>query len=269
MDFIYELMIYLCSAISVVCFGVALAFFLQGYGKIKHFSRNANEKTLLKDIFSSNIFISLVILISFFALRQILSMVYLLNITLYTDGVLFISIGETILRFIFLVLLGACLILIKLGFKNNNSKMLYISSVLFIVDIALISASCCIHNINGMDEIRANVIGVLVLIQFGIQIAVVVLMGKKLHLFKNYFNDESPTINISKAFIILSGISMLLLMIETIFNSVSVLLLETLGSLDSCNSINIILISIIIFVIMMMLFNVNNKTTKKEEKKKE
>lgn len=264
----YELMTYLCSAISVVCFGVALAFFLQGYGEIKHFSRNANEKTLLKDIFSSNIFISLVILISFFAFSQILSMVYLLSCDTGISWVLFISIGETILRFIFLVLLGACLILIKLGFKNNNSKMLYISSVLFIVDIALISASCCIHNINGLDEISANVIGVLVLIQFGLQIAAVVLMGKKLHLFKNYFNDESSTINISKPFIILSGISMLLLIIETIFNSMSTVLLEKLGSLNICYSINVILISIIIFVIMMMLFNVN-KITKKEEENKE
>ena len=203
--------IYLLLMASSFC--VALIFFFFGLSKFNNESKQKGEKSSLLLIFNKEIFASTIILISSLFIGNLLTLFgyYLGFITIEFHPNHIITVMVLSLSMFTSVGLLISAILFKKGCDNQNSKLLFASSLILVILFLFFVTIGVLNNLSGLYGGP-----VFFFVDLSVIIFIFVNIIRRVRIFKTYFED-SKKLAFSKPFCIIFLVFIIYRILKEIF----------------------------------------------------
>ncbi len=259
MDINWFSFIYLLLMVSSFC--VALIFFFFGLSKFNNESKQKGEKTSLLLIFNKEIFASIIILISSLFIGNLLTLFgyYLDFITIEFHPNHIITVMVLSLSMFTSVGLLISAILFKKGCDNQNSKLLFASSLILVILFLFFVTIGVSNNLSGKHAGP-----VFFFVDLPAIIFIFVNIVRRVRIFKTYFED-SKKLSFSKPFCIIFLVFIIYRILKEIFFFI---FLKTRGPLYTNFKmiplfLLLIIASIILFKLSKAQFNTDENIVNK------
>ena len=259
MDINWFVLFYLLLMVSSFC--VALIFFFFGLSKFNNESKQKGEKTSLLLIFNKEIFASTIILISALFIGNLLTLFgyYLDFITIEFHPNHIITVMVLSLSMFTGVGLLISAILFKKGCDNQNSKLLFASSLILVILFLFFVTIGVSNNLSGKHAGP-----VFFFVDLPAIIFIFVNIVRRVRIFKTYFED-SKKLSFSKPFCIIFLVFIIYRILKEIFFFI---FLKTRGPLYTNFKmiplfLLLIIASIILFKLSKAQFNTDENIVNK------
>ena len=251
-----NILVFIYAYLSIIVFGIALIFFFLGISSFNHQCKNKDEKERLRGLFNNKIFISLIILFSFIFVANFLEYLgFLLDFLHVDDGGYITSLDWTAQNVMMLsmnssIVLLVSLILFKKGSDKKNSKLLFASSIIFIINLGCI----CLAEILYHLPLKLNFIDIIyLLIDVPAIVFIFINVVRRIKLLKTYFESDNK-ITFSKSFVIVYGLFVLSRIVEGIVNYFAFDIMGHAETIFNFKHIPLSLLLIISFVVIYQIY---------------